>query len=71
MKLDTVKIEADTKTGYAIINKEDFNRSKHEIFKPLAAPPKFILDDVEPEPELPPEVAPKKRPGRPPINRKA
>lgn len=31
-KLETVKVKGDTKSGFMIINKSDFDESKHEIF---------------------------------------
>ena len=73
MKLDTVKIKADTSAGYAIINKETFDSSKHEIF--IAVELK-VPKEPTPEPEVPkepvhePKVAPKRKPGRPPASRK-
>jgi hypothetical protein len=33
MRLPTVKIKADTKLGYMIINESDFNKSVHELYQ--------------------------------------
>jgi len=33
MRCETVKIEADTKQGFCIINKDDFDKEEHLLFE--------------------------------------
>ena len=47
MRLPTVKIKADTKLGYALINESDFNPGLHKVFElePEATPAPDVPDD--------------------------
>ena len=40
MKIPTVKIEADTEAGFAVINEADFDPKKHKPFTEQKARPK-------------------------------
>ena len=77
MKVQTVKIKADTKLGYMIINKEDLDATKDKFFLSIEEPAKEIVKEmpatvkvieVGDKIETPKEQ--KKRPGRPPLNKK-
>lgn len=57
MKVETVKINDNSRLGFAVINKVDFNPSIHQLFEPsLENEKRSIREDSFPIPELIPTM---------------
>jgi len=61
MKLATVKIEADTESGWMLINESEFDRHQHKLYVEVEVPEEVPeVGKVEPAPVVEPEKKPEK-----------